>query len=610
MCHLTPTPTDSAGLTIHYLHYLSQSASLPIIAVESASSSCKRIMADRSIADQLMAILPPCRSSSFQPSPSSASPTLDDEVTKLKSDNVVQSLERWNDDLENQLLAGPVQKPSFTATDENLENNCSPSILRVAANKLHASILAQIDPSFSVDCDCDDDAEADKATWAVVNSLSDGSRSTYAESLDLRLLASVLRAAGLFLRWHAQIVLPSSHSLASPMSGSSSQLSMVVSPTTRLKLNSMIMLYATLLDIELVATSPDVPRFASICLFRATYGNDDVTTSARRQFVNSQHGLSYLMKALLRGGQPASRLFSILRNVHHLIASCPESIPKMEHELQTLTISIVDDEKKGEKHGLIEVLVATLAWACRSEPPFPGGPSDRRSDLVLEILRALYALDPNNPSKSSRPTHDTLNSIGAILCELLHFPNSDERVYAIKLAVVALLLDAPNEFNDHLVNNDCVKRLVEILSYQASVVVIERTNSSSEDAAAVVPILLALQRLVQSNESALKLVKEAIFPPEDEDEFEQKAEAEIAKGKTEGKVHATNMAPLDAPRGTLRWRLIQLMTWTETTVKRSACELLWALCDEDSTQFVLRTGFGNAIHFLGIKKCVNLPDNV
>lgn len=271
---------------------------------------------------------------------------------------------------------------------------------------------------------------------------------------------------------------------------------------------------------------------------------------------------------------------------------------------------MVDDENKGEKHGLIEVLVATLAWACRGEPPFPGGPSDRRSDLVLEILRALYALDPSNPSKSSRPTHDTLNSIGAILCELLHFPNSDERVYAIKLTVVALLLDAPNEFNDHLVNNDCVKRLVEILSYQASVVVIERTNSSSEDAAAVVPILLALQRLVQSNESALKLVKEAIFPPEDEDEFEQKAEAEIAKGKTEGKVNATNMAPLDAPRGTLRWKLIQLMTWTETTVKRSACELLWALCDEDSTQFVLRTGFGNAIHFLGIKKCVNLPDNV
>ncbi|KAL7426012.1 hypothetical protein ACHAXH_000200 [Discostella pseudostelligera] len=572
-------------------------------------------MADRSIADRLIAILPPCRSSSssFQPSSESAPPTInDDEVTELKSDNVVQSLERWNDDLENQLLAGTVQKPSFTATDENSESNCSqsPTVLRHAANNLHASILAQIDPSFSVDCDCDDDAEADKATWAVVNSLSDGSRSAYAESLDLRLLANLLRAAGLFLRWHAQVVQPSSHSLASPMGGNSSQLSMVVSPMTRLKMGSMIMLYGSLLDMEIVATLPDVPRFASICLFRATYGNDDVTTSARRQFANSQQGISYLMKALVTGEQPASRLFSIVRNIHHLIASCPESIPKMEHELHILTISMVEDENIEGKHGLIEVLVATLAWACRSEPPFPGGPSDRRSDLVLEILRALYALDPSNPSKSLRPTQSTMEFIGVILCELLHFPNSDERVYAIKLAVVALLLDAPNEFNDHLASTNCVKRLVEILSYQASVVVIERTNSSAEDAAAVVPILLALQRLVQSNESAHKVVKEAVFPPEDESEFEQKAMAEIAKGKTEGKVNAMNMAPLDAPRGTLRWKLIQLMTWTETTVKRSACELLWELCDGDSTQFVLRTGFGNAIHFLGIKKCVNLPENV
>ena len=176
--------------------------------------------------------------------------------------------------------------------------------------------------------------------------------------------------------------------------------------------------------------------------------------------------------------------------------------------------------------------------------------------------------------------------------------------------MVALLLDAPTEYNDYLVNNDGVQRLIDILAYQASVVVIEKTNSSADDASAIVPILLALLRLVQSNEAALTVVKEAVFPPDDEGDFQQKASAEIAKGKSEGKVNAKNMAPLDAPRGTLRWKLIRLMTWTETTVKRSACELLWALCDGDSTQFVLRTGFGNAIHFLGIKGCVSLPPSV
>lgn len=88
------------------------------------------------------------------------------------------------------------------------------------------------------------------------------------------------------------------------------------------------------------------------------------------------------------------------------------------------------------------------------------------------------------------------------------------------------------------------------------------------------------------------------------------AAAEVEKGRSEGKVGVKNMAPLDSPRGTLRWRLIRLMTWMDSSMKRSPCELLWALCNKNSMQFVLRMGFGNAIHFLGIKGCVNLPAGV
>ncbi len=543
-------------------------------------------MADPSIANQLFAILTPNSKAAL-----AAAPSLD---TDLKSSNIAQNLEIWSDDLENQLLMGVVPHSSTA--------NCATTkILKEAADKLHASILVGVDPSF-VNSNFDGDAEADKATWAVVNSLSDGNLSNDdAESvtLDLGLLASLLRAAGLFLRWQSQIF--QSSPLTSPMGSHC---------LTRLKSESMILLYAALLDMELIAPAPDVPRFASICLFRATYGNDESTTTARRQFVNSQYGISYLMKALLRGEQPVSRLISTIRNVHHLIASCPESIPKMENKLESLAATADEDKSNGRTYGLVDVLIATLSWTYRSQPPFPGGASDRRSDLVLEIVRALYALDPSNPSKSSQPTNDSMMRVGVILCELLQFPNSDERVYQIKLAAVALLLASPKECCDYLVNNDCVKRLVEILAYQASVVVIERTNSLADDATAVVPILLALLRLVQSNETALKVTKEAVFPLDDEGEFKQKAAEEVAKGNTDGKVIAKNMAPLNAPRGTLRWKLIQLMTWAETTVKRSACELLWALCDGDSTQFVLRTGFGNAIHFLGIKGCVSLPANV
>ena len=124
------------------------------------------------------------------------------------------------------------------------------------------------------------------------------------------------------------------------------------------------------------------------------------------------------------------------------------------------------------------------------------------------------------------------------------------------------------------------------------------------------PILLLLLKLAQSNQAALKIVKDQVFPPFGEEAFEQMLTNKISKGETEGNVQAKNMAPLDAPKGTLRWRLIRLMTWLDSNVKRSACELLWILCDGDSTQFVLRTGFGNAIHFLGIRGCVNLPAGV
>jgi hypothetical protein len=80
--------------------------------------------------------------------------------------------------------------------------------------------------------------------------------------------------------------------------------------------------------------------------------------------------------------------------------------------------------------------------------------------------------------------------------------------------------------------------------------------------------------------------------------------------QTNGQVKAKNMAPLDAPKGTLRWKLIRFMTWTESNVKSSGCELFSTLCDDDPTQCVLRTGFGNAVHFLEIKGCVSLPSGV
>ncbi len=56
------------------------------------------------------------------------------------------------------------------------------------------------------------------------------------------------------------------------------------------------------------------------------------------------------------------------------------------------------------------------------------------------------------------------------------------------------------------------------------------------------PILLVLLRLVQSAESVLKVMRDAVFPLDSEVAFEQKAAAEMGRGRSEGKVDARNTA--------------------------------------------------------------------
>ena len=570
----------------------------------------------------------------------SSESSLAEEKVEPTSSIAIAKLDDWSNELECQLVTmGGI--PKFTTGQPEEEDSVVTSlILKEAADKLHQSILFEITPSIMdvsaggiIDWE-DDDVAANDATLQAANTLSndnhnDGEDGGRNQQLNVSNLASLLRATGLFMRWDAQV-------LQQQLASSSNDLKMKNQMIMKqLKSKSMMLLYAKLLGMELqhsslstvdalsnhpaeeaISSYPDVQRLASICIFRATYGEDIMTIKARRTFVNTLDGCVYLMKALLKGNQPVPRLFSVMRNVHHLIASFPESVLKMEEALVELNEGIdidIDNADNGggtqNNVGLPEILVATLAWTFRSEPPFPGNRvSDRRSELALEILRALYAL--NTCSARRQPSPETMTQIGIVLCDLLHLSNSDERCYEIKLSVVALLLDAPKDYAGYLIETQSIKALVDIMSYQTSLVVLERTGSSSDDAAAVVPILLVLLKLTQSNNTALQMIKEEVFPPESEVTFEEKATAEIAKGVTEGKANAKNMAPLDAPRGTLRWKLIRLMTWTESNVKRSACELLWMLCEEDSTQFVLRTGFGNAIHFLGIRGHVDLPAGV
>ncbi|KAL7537038.1 hypothetical protein ACHAWF_005641, partial [Thalassiosira exigua] len=475
------------------------------------------------------------------------------------------------------------------------------SKVRKAADALHRAIVAEVNPVWRQRWEDEDDMS--EATLEIAREISpEGPGGT-----NPACLAALLRAAGILMQWRGQT---SRLSRPPPSNGTTS-------PLARLQSEGALLLYSKLLDSDPPSASEsateeaddrpderpscvDVPRFASICIFRATFGDDLASSEARRTLLSVWKGAP-----LLQRDQPTLRLFSVVRNVRHLISACPaEAIPRLEGALEDLTAKRSgegdegdagndngDNGGNGQTHGLAEVLVATLAWAFRSDPPFPVDRSDRRPDLVVEILRALYALDSCHPSKR-RPPKETMTQIGIALADLLRLPSSDARCYEIKLAVVPLLLNAPREYAGYLVERGAIKPLADVLSYQTSLVVVEKTRSSAEDAAAVVPILLAMLHIVQSNPSAKEAVRDEVFPPDAEEAFRAKAAAELADGGG-GKVGAKNMAPLDAPRGTLRWKLIRLMTHVETNAKRAACELLWALCDGDPTAFVLRTGFGN-----------------
>ncbi|KAL3801777.1 hypothetical protein HJC23_001173 [Cyclotella cryptica] len=540
-------------------------------------------MADN-VAKQLIAALHPANHSTDAQQPES------DLRTKIAA-----TLKQWNDSLENDLLRADPRTKSL-----GYDSSVSSPLLKEAANALHFSLVSTVDPSLCCEDGWTTDSEAGEASRRAANAVSESLLLNSHNLQYFSLLVELLRAAGLFMRWHGQV-------LQSPLL--LSQPDLLNNPTVRFKSDGMLLMCSKLIENDIFAGNnfPDVPRFASIYLFRATYGNDSLTMTTRTLFVESMDGCSCLMKALLKGDQPLSRLFSVVRNIHHLVSSYPSSITKMDRAIDVLmTDTSLEHEAKQD---LLQVLVATLAWAFRSEPIFPGDSSDRRSELMLEILRALFAMDVGLSTKAQN-YQDNMTQLGIILCDLLKLSNSDARVYQCKLAVVALLLNAPKEYAQYLAIHGGIKPLVDIMEYQLSLVVVERTASGAEDAAAVVPILLVLKKLAQASSLVLKIVKDEVFPPDAEGMFQEKVKAEMIKNQTDGQVKAKNMAPLDAPKSTLRWKLIRLMTWTESTVKRSGSELLWTLCDDDPTKFVLRTGFGNAIHFLGMKGCVTLPNGI
>jgi len=384
-----------------------------------------------------------------------------------------------------------------------------------------------------------------------------------------------------------------------------------------------------------------------LALFHACYGAPDANpaaTRARTALVEEVGFVPLLMDLLSRGtggtmnshGEEGDRpqltlppplLLSLTRHVHSLVGCDPKVVPVMNKFVQST--STCGSTNGSNSHGLVSALVSILSASVlyddSNTPSFPGTEaSDRRPDLVTEILRVLFALratgavpDPSSVSKdaseddaSPAVDFDTMTRIGEIACHTLKLPPTD-RSLSSKLAAVTLLMDAPRGYASYLLNEGAIPPLLLIFRCQIDEVIQRRTGSFNADAATLVPILAVLDRLSADDSAVQQLVKSEVFPRNEEAAYQTRAAEERAKGGGgRNGLNAKNMQPaLEASPGTLRWKMIRLMTWPESNVKRCISELLWRLCDCDATEFVLRVGFGNAVHMLGIKGLVQVPSS-
>ena len=353
------------------------------------------------------------------------------------------------------------------------------------------------------------------------------------------------------------------------------------------------------------------------------------------------YGIPILVR-LLMTSTSTQLMLVLIKFLHSLVGTVPGIMVLIDAEVKSYYVQQLkqnnevdrdDDNSQQEQQqepNIVSILISTLAWSIRSFPKIststtPIPKNDNRIDIAIEIIRVLFAIQNRHRSyykQISDKDTPTMTQLGILIIDILHLPNNTHpKLYECKSTVVILLMDAPLEYTHFLYLNETISSLMRLLWIQLNQVVIENEGmvQGQASAASILPILIVLNKLSLSHEEMKGCIKDEIFPPsstdsktsDDEDnngndERKQKESNQVYESISSG-AKSNNINPIDAPQGTIRWRLIKLMTWTESNVKRCASELLWTLCDGNSKEFVKRTGFGNAVHMLGIRGLVNIP---
>ncbi|CAM9227686.1 unnamed protein product [Scytosiphon promiscuus] len=309
-------------------------------------------------------------------------------------------------------------------------------------------------------------------------------------------------------------------------------------------------------------------------------------------------GLNMLV-GLLQASRPASVLYFACRIFNVIGTSNPTAFNELK-----------------KTQDLLLLLLSVLASCVRcTQPPFPRG--EDRVKLMVQALQGLFLLGVRFTPEEKKLAlgGETMQRLGYVLVDILHLDHSELDVFMAKLQVLNLLLDMPGGFAEVLLEHGCLPRILQLAEIQ----LVRQAYQEGEDvdaAAELTPALLVLNNLVLASEASRMAIKRAIFPPDADQVWKERLRRERAevssltgdeRERAEKQSKDRSVHPVDAPRGSLRARLLKQMTATESSSKTAVSDLLFNLCADEAEEFTTRCGFGNAVNTLRLRGKISVP---
>lgn len=333
--------------------------------------------------------------------------------------------------------------------------------------------------------------------------------------------------------------------------------------------------------------NPKLAHDASLFIFYATYSQfpgDKLASNGIDHLISHLEFPKECLEIMMKTNSVQLAL-TLVRNLHSMIVSFPtartsildakigcdpsmdtQPAPWAPREITTVNFS--------------QLCLALIQWSLDVSPSFPSkNIEDKRAQLVIEILNCFYAM--RKGQELVEPTSGFTRNIDNPTLEhlivrilQLEFPTRNnaekvdesisKRIEQCKLSAVSLLMDSDVSFGKYLIENGLFDKLLLIFKRQVDDIV-DNTKVDSTATATLVPILVVLNRFSMANSVVQQKVKAFVFPTETEKKFQQSIKEK----------RKTKMSPLDAPKDTLRGKLVVLLSWVDGYIKRCSAELMW-----------------------------------